>query len=147
MKTILLLFTLLTAVVSAGVTNPAIPGAIYNGTEDREVFKMLVFSCFQNCNTKYYESMYVTPITKDQIPEGGSVPSIYRPNGRTIKLIKLTKEPLKKFYMYPHKLDGAEILQFKADFHKIGSVGLTLTLNAIKIDGSYYLLRPVFVRD
>jgi hypothetical protein len=62
---------LLIATKALAITNPAEPGSTYDGTSDIAVFKMLIFSCFQHCNERYFESMHVDEVSPEQVPERG----------------------------------------------------------------------------
>lgn len=78
----LILMLTSTGSLLAEVSNPATPGVTYSGTTDLEVMRMLIFSCYENCNSRYLESLYEDEVDKESIPEGGHLPSLWMPNGK-----------------------------------------------------------------
>ena len=147
MKKLLILSLLISTKVLA-ITNPAVPGSTYDGTSDIAVFKMLIFSCFQNCNAKYFESLYVAEISPERIPDKGHTPGIFMPDGIPLESIRQLQDPeVPKHYQYPNLKDGEKVIQFQSNFRKTPEgYQTTLRFAATLINGSYYLLRPVYIK-
>jgi hypothetical protein len=71
------------------------------------------------------------------------------PNGVPIESIQQVREPeIPNHYKYPHLKQGTEVLQFKSNLRRTSEgFETTLRFTAALIDGSYYLLRPVWVES
>ena len=147
MKHLLLLLFFLPSLTLADVANPAVPGTVYNGTDDKEVFKMLIFSCFENCNSKYYESMYVPKLQKEKAPPNSSIPFLTKPSGRAITIIRPQEVKMKKNYLYPDAKDGVELIQYEIQMEELAGFGASFSVLVGKVDGKYYLLRPYSIKN
>lgn len=151
MKKNLIALTLLliaTSGLSAEVSNPATPGSKYNGTTDLEVMRMLIFSCHENCNSRYLESLYEDKIKEEDIPEGGHLPFLLMPNGTKVEKINFTKDyKPNPYYIYPSLKEGMTVHYIVLKQAKGSSNGsLSITYPITELDGQLRILRPIYYK-